>query len=110
MHIHTLQLLFEFNEMLKQTVSEVIATNWHTVCCKLLQVPADGLCFHEEYRALQLITKNIYHKKPAKLPFTFAEVSWSNTYMSLYMFCMCVCVCTCACVCIVCVREEGHDF
>ena len=54
MHIHALQLLFEFNEMLKQTVSEVVATNWHMVCCKLLQVPA-------------------------KLPFTFAEVSWSNT-------------------------------
>ena len=77
MHIHALQLLFEFNEMLKQTVSEVVATNWQMVCYKLLQVPADGLCFHEEYRALQLIT---YHKKPAKLPFTFAEVSWSNTY------------------------------
>ena len=75
MHIHTLQLLFEFNEMLKQTVSEVVATNWRMVCCKLLQVSADGLCFHEEYRALQLITKNIYHKKPAKLPFSFVEVS-----------------------------------
>ena len=75
MHIYTLQLLFEFNEMLKQTVSEVVATNWRMVCCEFLQVSADGLCFHEEYRALQLITKNIYHKKPAKLPFSFVEVS-----------------------------------
>ena len=58
------QLLYEFNEMLKQTVSEVIATNWRMVCGKLLKVPDDDLCFHEEYRALQLITKNVYHKKP----------------------------------------------
>ena len=42
MHIHTLQLLFEF-EMLKQTASEVVATNWRMVCCKLLQVSADGV-------------------------------------------------------------------
>ena len=66
--------------MLKQIVSEVVVTNWRMVCCKLLQVSDDSLCFREEYRALQLITKNIYHKKPAKLPFTFTEVSCSYVW------------------------------
>ena len=75
--IHTSQLLYEFNDMFNQTISEVVVTNWRMVCHKLLQVPEDGLVFHEEYHALQLITKNIYHKKPEKLPFTFAEVSFS---------------------------------
>lgn len=62
--------------MFSQTISDVVATNWRMVCHKILQVPEDGLAFSEECRALQLITKNIYHKKPEKLPFTFAEVSY----------------------------------
>ena len=90
------------NEMLKQTVSEVVATNCRMVCCKLLQVSADGLCFHEEYRALQLITKNIYHKKPAKLPFSFVEVSLSNTYNNIMYACS-VCVCVYVCMRVYCV-------
>lgn len=67
--------------MFNQTVSEVVATNWCMVCHKLLQVPEDGLVFREEYCALQLITKNIYHKKPEKLPFIFAEVSFLTLHV-----------------------------
>ena len=63
--------------MFNQIISEVVATNWRMVFHKLLQVPEDGLVFREEYHALQLITRNIYHKKLEKLPFTFAEASFS---------------------------------
>ena len=74
MYTHKSQLLYEFNEMFNQTIPEVVTTNWHMVCHKLLEVPEDGLVFHR-VPCSAVDNENIYHKKPVKLLFTFAEVS-----------------------------------
>ena len=69
-----MQLLFEFTKLCDGDVVTNMAKNWQDVCATLLP-NKDHLCFADEWRSLQIIEKNIYHKKPSTLLITFNIVS-----------------------------------
>ena len=51
--------------------------NWQKVCHVLL--PDCDTTLANERKVLQMVEKNIYHKKPQMLPVTLAEVSSAKT-------------------------------
>ena len=72
--INVLQLMYEFKELLEENIHSTMSSNWQTVCTKIQADISSQPDFLAERRILDIITKNIYHKKPSKLPFTFVEV------------------------------------
>ena len=52
--------------------------NWVKVCKKLLPNTSDELTLADERKALQIIEKNIYHKRPSIMPITIHKVSFSH--------------------------------
>ena len=57
-----------------EDMTVLMERNWHKVCQVLL--PDDNLqLFSTEIKVLQIIEKNIYHRKAPALPVTLATVS-----------------------------------
>ena len=69
-----LQLLYEFNKVCGEDVVGAMEKNWQRVCQTLLP-DCDDLTPANERKVLQIVEKNIYHKKPQILPITLAIVS-----------------------------------
>ena len=72
--INVLQLMYEFKKLLEENIHSTMSSNWQTICTKIQADIFSQPDFLAERRILDIITKNIYHKKPSKLPFTFVEV------------------------------------
>lgn len=49
--------------------------NWVKVCKKLLPNASDEFTLADERKALHIIEKNIYHKRPSIMPITVDKVS-----------------------------------
>ena len=67
--------MYEFKSVVDKNILSVMTSNWHTACAKIQADISGTPNFTQERRILDVITKNIYHKRPSKLPFTFVEVS-----------------------------------
>ena len=63
--------MYEFKSVVDKDILSVMTGNWRTACAKIQANILGTLNFTQERR---VITKNIYHKQPSKLPFTFVEV------------------------------------
>lgn len=67
--------------MMKVDILSVMEKNWQSACSKIMQEIPDELTFKDEKQILNIITKNVYHKMPSKLPISFVEVA-INTLVS----------------------------
>lgn len=81
-----MQLLYEFNKVCGDPEDIVITmeSNWNKVCLKLLP-DCDELTLSGQRQVLQMVEKNIYHKKPSMLPITLAMVSIAIMYSIVLM-------------------------
>lgn len=72
-----MQLLYEFSKLSGKDAVTSMTKNWPKVCKSLLLKSdmEEDLSFVDERCALQMIEKNIYHKKPAMSLISFALVS-----------------------------------
>ena len=67
-----MQLQYEFNKVMDEDMGEIMTRNWDHVCTKLL-TESDGEM--QPVQVVQLIERNIYHKKPTVSVIQFANVS-----------------------------------
>ncbi len=69
-----MQLRYEFKEVIATNdIADVMVSNWsHT--CKLLFPEKKHLTFTDDMQAVQVLTKNLYHKKPCSQPVEFVQV------------------------------------
>lgn len=72
--------MYEFKSVVDKNILSVMTSNWHTACAKIQADIAGEPTFTQERHILDVITKNIYHKRPSKLPFTFVEVHMQQSY------------------------------
>lgn len=70
-----MQLLHEFNNLEGKDMLETMNTNWKRVCDKLQsdRDESSSWIYAEEKKVLQIIEKNVYHRKTAS-PVIIAEV------------------------------------
>ncbi len=71
------QLLYEFKKIIQEcSIVETMETNWRGVGNKVLgnQVSNDRMTFCVERQLLDVVNKNVYHRKPSNLPIVFVEV------------------------------------
>ncbi len=60
----------------------VMDKNWNKVCLTLLP-NCEELTLSDERKVLQIIEKNIYHKRQSMTPITLATVSyWGGIYLN----------------------------
>ena len=71
-----MQLLHEFNNLEGKDMLETMSTNWKRVCDKLQsdRDESSSWIYTEEKKVLQLIEKNVYHRKTAS-PIIISEVA-----------------------------------
>lgn len=71
-----LQLLYEFSKSCDRDIATTLSKNWTKVCKTLLsKSDSEEMDFADERSALQMIEKNVYHKKPAIALISFVIVS-----------------------------------
>ena len=75
--------MYEFKSSVDKNIVNDMTSNWQTACVKLQADISGEPNLTQERRILDIITKNIYHKRPSKLPFTFVEVSLCYSKVSL---------------------------
>ena len=68
------QLKYEFKEIVETDIAEVMAHNWANICKLLYPEKSENMTFSDEKQALQVLTKNLYHKKPPSLPLEVVQV------------------------------------
>ena len=73
--------MYEFKQIIAENIVTVMASNWQTTCGMICPDLSAAPKFMEEKHILGVITKNIYHKRPPKLPITFIEVNISVYYV-----------------------------
>ncbi len=82
----SLQLLYEFNKVCDEDdMASVMEKNWYKVCEVLIPNCQEPPTLLDEKKALQMVEKNIYHKKPAIMPITLSPVSLLKA-LAVYTF------------------------
>ena len=77
--------MYEFKSSVDKNIMNDMTSKWRTACVKLQADISGEPNLTQERRILDIITKNIYHKRPSKLPFTFVEVSLCYSKVSLLL-------------------------
>lgn len=70
-----MQLKYEFKETINShDITEAMASNWMGICKRLFPEKKDDMSFTDEKQAMDVLTRNLYHRKPSSLPVEFVQV------------------------------------